>query len=159
MTANAVGRELGKGAIHICGYADRPPSPSTQFNQAQYSPVARGGNEVQTAVDPVIRHESSVDPGFRVQEVLAFTVDVVNDRLPTKENTREEEEKEGWVVNAGSYSSVGLLADIIIIALCMCREVQTSLKVEQRNTCAHANGHTNIYEFIPIYFYGQYRIS
>ena len=59
----------------------------------QYAPVARGGDEVQAAVHPVIWHLSSVHPRFSVQEILTLAVDVVDDWLPAaggKERVIEE---------------------------------------------------------------------
>lgn len=47
-----------------------------------YIPVSGGGDEVETAVHPVVGHQSAVDAGLGVQEVLALAVDVVDDRLP-----------------------------------------------------------------------------
>lgn len=50
--------------------------------------MARGGDKVQAAVDPIVRHLSSVDTGLCVQEVLKLIVNVVDNRLPT---THQEE--------------------------------------------------------------------
>lgn len=44
--------------------------------------VSRGRYEVQAAVHSVVRHRSAVHPRLGVQEILAFAVDVVDDRLP-----------------------------------------------------------------------------
>lgn len=49
--------------------------------------MSRGGDEVQTAVDPAVGHLASVDPGLRVQVVLKLAVYVVDDRLPAEEQT------------------------------------------------------------------------
>lgn len=45
--------------------------------------MSRWCYEVQAAVDSVIWHRSAVHPRLCIQEVLAFTVDVVYNWLPT----------------------------------------------------------------------------
>lgn len=47
-------------------------------------------DEVQAAVDPVVGHGPAVHPGLRIQEVLAFTVDVVDNWLPAGETSEHE---------------------------------------------------------------------
>jgi len=54
-----------------------------------YVPVSGGGDEVEAAVHPVVWHQSAVDPGLGVQEVLALGVDVVDDRLPAAGGTEQ----------------------------------------------------------------------
>lgn len=44
--------------------------------------MSRWRDEVQAAVDSVVWHGPAVHPGFCVQEVLALTVNVVDDWLP-----------------------------------------------------------------------------
>lgn len=53
--------------------------------------MTRGGNKVQAAVDPIVRHLSSVDTGLGIQEVFKLVVDVIDNRLPTacQSNGRE----------------------------------------------------------------------
>lgn len=55
--------------------------------------MARGGDEVQAAVNPVVWHQSSVHPGLRIQEVLTLTVNVVNDRLPAERGMIKDRER------------------------------------------------------------------
>lgn len=55
--------------------------------------MTRGGNKVQAAVDPIVRHLSSVDTGLSVQEVLKLIIDVVDNWLPTA--TEEKGVKKG----------------------------------------------------------------
>lgn len=52
-------------------------------------PVSRGRYEVQAAVDSVVGHGPAVDPRLCVKEVLAFTVNVVYDWLPTRKMERD----------------------------------------------------------------------
>lgn len=59
----------------------------------QCPPVTRRGDEVQAAVHSVIWHLSPVDTWFCIQEVLAFTVDVVDHWLPTNGRERDVKEK------------------------------------------------------------------
>lgn len=62
-------------------------------------PVSRWRDEVQAAVDSVVGHRPAVHPGLCIQEVLAFTVDVVYNWLPAGEtsdgNTRRIDEEIG----------------------------------------------------------------
>lgn len=44
--------------------------------------MSRRRDEVQAAVDSVVGHGPAVHPGLCIQEVLAFTVDVVYNWLP-----------------------------------------------------------------------------
>lgn len=46
------------------------------------SPMSRGGDEVQAAVDSAVRHLSSIHPRLWVQVVFKLAVYVVNDWLP-----------------------------------------------------------------------------
>lgn len=46
------------------------------------SPMSRGGDEVQAAVDSAVRHLSSIHSGFWVQVVFKLAVYVVDDWLP-----------------------------------------------------------------------------
>lgn len=55
----------------------------------QYSPVSRGGDEVQAAVHSVVRHLPSVDPRLCVEVILKLTVDVVDHRLPAATGKKE----------------------------------------------------------------------
>jgi len=55
----------------------------------QYLPVTRGGDEVQAAVHPVVRHLPPVDTRFSIQEVFKLTVDVVDDWLPAEKRGGE----------------------------------------------------------------------
>lgn len=56
-------------------------------------PVSRGCYEVQAAVDSVVGHGPAVDPRLCVQEVLAFTVNVVYDWLPTRKMERDNRQR------------------------------------------------------------------
>lgn len=49
--------------------------------------MSRRGDEVQAAVDSVVGHGPAVHPGLCIQEVLAFTVDVVYHWLPAGETS------------------------------------------------------------------------
>lgn len=62
--------------------------------RVQYPPVTRGGDEVQAAVHPVVRHLPPVYPGFGIEEVFKLTVDVVDDRLPAERKKRRTDEKQ-----------------------------------------------------------------
>lgn len=57
----------------------------------QYSPVSRGGDKVQAAVHPVVRHLSSVDTRLCVKVILKLTVDVIDHRLPAAALKKERE--------------------------------------------------------------------
>lgn len=59
-------------------------------------PVSRRRDEVQAAVDSVVGHRPAVHPGLCVQEVLAFTVDVVYNWLPAGETSYGKHET-GWM--------------------------------------------------------------
>lgn len=52
--------------------------------------MSRRRNEVQAAVDSVVGHGPAVHPGLCIQEVLAFTVDVVYNRLPAERDNDGE---------------------------------------------------------------------
>lgn len=44
--------------------------------------MSRGGDEIEAAVHPAVRHLTAVDAGLCVEVILKLTVDVVDDRLP-----------------------------------------------------------------------------
>ncbi len=61
--------------------------------RVQYLPVTRGGDEVQAAVHPVVRHLPPVYTGFSIEEVFKLTVDVVDDRLPAERKKRRIDQR------------------------------------------------------------------
>lgn len=71
----------------------------------QYSPVSRGGDEVQAAVHSIVRHLSSVDTRLGVEVILKLTVDVIDHRLPAAAKTKTAKTYKSAVSNDTAVAS------------------------------------------------------
>lgn len=62
--------------------------PLHELDVERLESVARGRDEVQTAVDPAVRYLTSHHPRLGVQELLVLVLDVLDHRLPAVTDNR-----------------------------------------------------------------------